>query len=221
MKNNVYIILLLTLLGCRSGARTIEEIVSAQHKEYREVHNIYNEFLDISHFPKKKSDTSATFVYTPLEDKHEIYEYIIPFSLLLWEHYHENTTEYHLEKEKLKLQCPHINATDSSIMYIISTSEAEMEQLEHVKKITRHNLNVGTPPPIPLIENVNDCRHTPALDSTYTIYIYEAKPILIVPEKYHVNAARGIVPKEWEHGYSRGVIISDIYHEIIYWAVAW
>jgi len=69
-----------------------------------------------------------------------------------------------------------------------------------------------------------DSIYVPLPDSTYlpksyTLFILDAKP-----GKYiHANLLmeEGIMPEEWEHGYSKGVAVNKEKREAIYWIEIW
>lgn len=57
------------------------------------------------------------------------------------------------------------------------------------------------------------------LDSTFKLYVIEAKQDKYWDEKYYTKTNQ--MPKIWEHGYSKGVAISDSKNVIIYWFAIW
>lgn len=58
-----------------------------------------------------------------------------------------------------------------------------------------------------------------ALDSTFTIYVFEAKSGNYF--EYFETEPFKHMPKKWENGYSRGIAISKKNRAIIYWGIIW
>jgi hypothetical protein len=57
------------------------------------------------------------------------------------------------------------------------------------------------------------------LDSTFKLYVIEAKQGKHWHEKYYTKTNQ--MPKLWEHGYSKGVAISSSSRKVIYWFAIW
>ncbi len=57
------------------------------------------------------------------------------------------------------------------------------------------------------------------LTSDFIFYVFEAKKGMFFDREYYPNS--DFMPKEWEHGYSRGVAISEKQMIIISWIVIW
>ena len=63
--------------------------------------------------------------------------------------------------------------------------------------------------------NESECN----LEKGFKIYVLDSKPGIYVEEKYLSKYA--YLPKKWEHGFSKGVAISEEQMAIIYWVIAW
>lgn len=63
--------------------------------------------------------------------------------------------------------------------------------------------------------NVTTC----GLDSTFTIYVLEAKAGIYFKE-FNLSPFSHM-PKKWENGYSKGIAISKKNGTVIYWSVVW
>lgn len=216
------LIFLLLLISCGNRKKnSAQKIQSEQQQEYEEVLSIYSKFIDVSHFPKGKSLSDMGFGYTPLEDKTEKYNGFIPFTVYAIERFREDTVGFYDTRNNLTLDNLRFDGADTSIMFIPNYYvPSAIDEDHHTNKVINRNLTTAVSPPVPFI-NGEYAHSTLIPDSTYIIYIYDAQPKPVIPDRYHIAGAKGILPDEWIHGYSRGVMISDVNYEIIYWSTAW
>lgn len=89
-------------------------------------------------------------------------------------------------------------------------------------KIMERNFRVKNRYPIPAVDS-----YCPWWDVTYIgwdknikLYVLAAKPGKYLDDIY-LHEKKGILPPEWEHGYSRGIAINEKRKEIYYWLVVW
>lgn len=125
----------------------------------------------------------------------------------------------------------HINAFDTNSIlvfsylidprsYCDSISIMGMNQKESTK-IGKSNLIKIEKLPIPYFTegHPNKSGTFSGLDSTFTIYLIDAKPGIYTDITYLVK--NEYLPKKWEHGFSRGIAVSMSKNQIIYWVTVW
>lgn len=78
----------------------------------------------------------------------------------------------------------------------------------------------ATSPPIPNFPLIfNSQNKTDLQIADFDIYILSSKSGQFIDEYYLSKSLN--MPKEWEHGYSKGVAMNEKQEAIIYWAIIW
>jgi hypothetical protein len=115
----------------------------------------------------------------------------------------------------IALQHPFVTE-GGTIIYLLNYPDSMKE-----KNIITRNINNDTTNIIlPIFEqnSINDI----GLTDDYKIYFIDSKQGKFINENYYeTDTLITIMPKRWEHGYSRGYALSDKQKQIIYWVVVW
>jgi hypothetical protein len=139
--------------------------------------------------------------------------------------------EYEINKDeiiKIKLEIgskyqASYNPKDSCLLIVNRFNYIDSTNFIKTKKIDNALLNRACYKgkyPIPnFLEYKGSEGQTMKLSENYIIYVLEAKP-----EEYDDRYKMKInkqMPKEWEHGYSKGIALNEKDKEVIYWSIMW
>lgn len=205
---------LFLILQISCGGQTLKDY---NQKSYVEGKLSFDSAL-ISHFPEKLSSDSSAIVRREREDFNDVGFFLYEYDL----------SGENIDKVLLSLQAYKpitiYESVDTCLLIVNRFEhEATYDNFAAPKVIDSTLINrdcYANLLPIPnfidyITENVTAC----SLDSTFTIYVLEAKPnnpftqFDLQPFKH--------MPEKWANGYSRGIAISKRNKTVIYWSIIW
>lgn len=134
-------------------------------------------------------------------------------------------SEYNREIQKLsKLDAFTVSARDTNTLVINNWNYLKQSGFSVERDSTFHDkLSVmgRCQYPIPnfwKLEQSNGDTNPSMLSDDFQISVFEAKKGIFLNSGGFKNP---YIPKEWEHGYSKGIAFSDKQNIIIYWAIIW
>ncbi|HRY98962.1 MAG TPA: hypothetical protein P5550_07875 [Bacteroidales bacterium] len=216
MKRFLYLIFSIPLLGICQCNHTSgqQDMISSLKVEYDSSRSFFNPTL-VSHIPEGYSESTITFTEA-LNPFMGNLEFIVVDSL----------------SDELNDQVDSL--TENAIASFIASDTClnVVNQFLSLEKYTFTNKEIeeldariygcwNDLPPVPNFWHTDytteDTRCK--LPNDFVLYVIEAKPGMFVDESLVTNA--WFMPKEWEHGFSRGIAISENRGVIIYWLVIW
>lgn len=211
MKNKyLLIITLLSFYSCQANDKNKVQL-DARFQHYKS----FFKYDMVNHFPEKILYTpSSIFMDTSTLDNH------IFFTL----------EEKWADKNSL------VKFIDSLNKVSINKFNAKADSLFVINKFTNENnifkqnkypdnylyvdtLNSRLPVPNFWYKGFNINNTNCNLDSTYTLFIIDAKSGVYWDEKYLTNSNQ--MPTNWSHGFSKGVAVSEINRVVVYWFAIW
>lgn len=213
-----FFIFLFLTIGCGNiGIKHMESI-------YLSKKNQFNQEL-VSHFPYKLpkgylggySDSRTILADSCFG----------PMDFIMYANY--DSIEYNYLKAQIdSLMSEYLRPPDANLLLIFSYCDKlivngklyQNQETQNKKKLANRNLLItnGIPVPLFLIDEYYG-NTICGLSKDFNLYVFDAKPGKYLEDKYLQDCE--CLPKEWKHGYSKGVALSDTRHVIVYWTVVW
>lgn len=205
-------IFLFPFISCSQEPKTFTEQRDIIYKEYCE--NFREDF--INQFPNKINYPINSTISNTDVDHNNIGLYLI---------------QYKVNKEeiiKIKLETSSkykasYNSRDSCLLIVNRFDYLDSNGLVKTHKIDNLLINkkcYNQQYPIPNFLGYKGSGEQPMkLSENYTIYVLEAKPGEY-DDNYKMKPNKQM-PKDWEHGYSKGIALNEKDKEIIYWSIMW
>jgi hypothetical protein len=198
--------------GCNHG-QTSEQ---SNTRGYEQFKSTFDSTL-ISHFPTKRDlhdeQENAIVSYTAAERNNVglfLYEYLAGI-------------KYLDSIENIKILAKY-NSYDTCLLIVNRFETKHAFEYNDIRIITDSSLLerdcYDSKYPVPKFIDYNGANVTACgLDSTFTIYVLEAKPEKPFPQ-YDLKPFKHM-PAKWANGYSKGIAISRESRTVIYWAIIW
>lgn len=171
----------------------------------------------IDHFPKNVSDTSA--MSTNIEDTSKIDHNLSYFSFMYWEQLPIQTLKQKIDSLNL-MRVPKRSVNDSSFL-LLTFFDRRLDSKQQDRSIKRGDVFSETTP-LPYFELFDQFKGNTfcGLEKDFVLYILNSCESSKLPSKYKM-AGYNCFPSKWQHGYSKGVAVSEKRRIILYWIVCW
>ncbi|WKK86787.1 hypothetical protein [Marivirga arenosa] len=203
------ILLVLILNGCSFGERELifGTAINYFHKDF------------ISHFPKTVPiEFSLNVISQNTTNSHPH----------VWLKYYKSENELDLLKDSIEnVAVAKYQTSDSCLLvidkhlnksnwYKIDKSKRIPKKIDYNDKPCHHNKY-----PVPNFYSTDwsETNSNPTRLKGYDLYVLEAKPGIYMDSTKLPNGL--YTPKDWKHGYSKGIAINDETSAIIFWADIW
>jgi hypothetical protein len=202
MKNLINLLLILLLTSCQH-----EPTKSRFSKQISNFDTII-----INHFPSKLKGMYRTAIFNDTQNDITL--------IMLLNQYDES--DYNKYKDSLtRIAKVKYNPKDSCLLVVnMFTNEKNYFnsfKTKNKKYLKKECLNNKMPIPNFWAMNFN-AQNVTKLPEDFKIYVFGASHKILDKKYISKNV---YMPKNWKHGYSKGVAMNDKTHEIIYWFVLW
>lgn len=215
-------LLLITVFFAECQSIDVEQKIK---EDYKKSINYFKSSL-CNHFPTELPDSSSYTATVPKQDTLKMLGFGVD-KIMLWKHY--NSSKYsELSSHYDSLSKAIYSPNDSNLLLVFSYSDVveidgrtyKNQESPERQKLAKHNSTSATSLPVPLFEVKKYSSNTMCgLDKDFKLYILDAQVGKYLDEKYLQEC--DCIPKEWKHGYSKGVAMSDKKRVIIYWIIVW
>jgi hypothetical protein len=208
------------VFGCQSA-----DLKMKMQEDYKQSISFFHDSL-ISHFPSNLPDSSG--YQTNVLQVYDLAKFCFDVcETKLWKDYKDK--EYNILKDNydslakaiylksdtsLTLLFPYCNRVE------VEGRVFEKQETLDRQKLAKHNLTMASSLPVPLFE-IDEYKGNTlfGLTDDFKLYVLDAKPGKYLADKYLEVCE--CLPKKWEHGYSKGVALSDRRKVVIYWISVW
>lgn len=201
------------------------DIRKKMQKDYKQSVQFFEKDL-VSHFPVELPDSCSFGATVPQKNTLKMFGFGVD-GMLLWKTY--SLSQYKATASQLKdLPNSTYSANDSSLLLVFSYSD-EIEIVGEIYRdqesperqaLATHNVSKASSLPVPLFEIDQYKGNTMSgLTEDFKLFVLDAQPGKYIDDKYLQECE--CIPKQWKHGYSKGVAFSDEKQVVIYWVIVW
>ena len=210
----VFILLIVSVFnGCSQNQPNTGEFYLEKKKDFEK------RFVD--QFPEKISSSSdSNRVFSDMDEKKNdvafmLYEYGLPEKVLqsVGNKYRKQAIATYTYLDSCLLIVNRFETKKT----MDNRESADIKDSTLLDKECYHN---KLPIPNFIIYDGNNGNQNFGLDSSFTIYVFEAKKINSWLKEFNMKPAYQM-PKQWQNGYSKGIAISKEKRTVIYWTVMW
>ena len=180
----------------------------------------------VDHFPSELPDSCGYTTTISKTDTLKMLGFGVDY-MYLWKTYNQSKyselSSYYQNLSKAKYTSDNTNLllvfSYTDVIKIEGKTFRDQESPE-LQAIAKHNITMANSLPIPLFE-IDQYKSSTmsSLPKDFKLYILDAKPGKYIDDKYLQEC--DCLPKNWKHGYSKGVAMSDERNVVIYWINVW
>lgn len=200
--------------------------VNKQIKENYKKSILFFDSSLVDHLPSNLCDSCGYSTTVPKKDTLKMFGFGVDY-IYLWKKY--NQSKYSEKSYYYKsLSKTEYTPTDSNLLLVFSYTDVievkgrkfRDQETSERQALAKHNINTANSFPIPLFDiDIYKGNTISGLPEYFKIYVLDAMPGKYIEEKYLQECE--CLPKDWKHGYSKGVALSDEKRVIIYWLIVW
>lgn len=199
----------------------------------QEFSNEYNSSLArfdkelVNHFPREYSDSCVFSTNAIVRDTLELVCFDYKKAILLKQY---SLSEYIKVRECFdSLSKTVYLASDSTLLVLFPYCDKiaiegvvyDNQEVAEKQLLAKHNLKKGKSLPVPLFEfDMYHGNSICGLSSDFKIFVLDAMADVYDNARDNSKSSE-CLPKEWLHGYSKGVALSDEQKVVIYWIAVW
>jgi hypothetical protein len=231
MKFDLKILLLglFLFIACNDEYKIDEEFKNNYSTNYQMNIDYYPDFL-INHFPKKTFGNRGILSFN--RAAHDKLPTAYLPNILISKFKYDDSEYKKIKNEFVNKSITKFDSNSENLIILFRYFELEKDSnikldimpIKLKKQLAENNIQYGKSYPIPFFRNYDTDvlkKANYGLSKDDVILVLESKSGKYMPDKFLSDKSHYLLPKEWKHGYSKGVALNDKKNRIIYWMILW